>query len=213
MGGAPAASRLALISADDQHLVARFHLCLADRLQRGDTGDRRRGRLLEGQVRRFRRELARLDAGVLRERAIAGAIDRIANSEPSHVLADRVWALLHLIDFDEPFGYSVVEAMASGTPVIAYARGSMPEIVDDGITGFLVADIDGAIDAVDAADELDRSGIRHATIARFDVATMIDRYVDVYRTILDGAAIRSRTARSTTSSRYNDGKFVGTPWL
>lgn len=138
-----------------------------------------------------------------------GAID---SARRASTLSDA-WALLHLIDFDEPFGYSVVEAMASGTPVIAYARGSMPEIVDDGITGFLVADIDGAIDAVDAVDELDRSGIRHATIARFDVATMIDRYVDVYRTILDGAAIRSRTARSTTSSRYNDGKFVGTPWL
>ena len=51
-------------------------------------------------------------------------------------------ALLHLIDFDEPFGYSVVEAMACGTPVIAYARGSMAELVDDGVTGFLVADVD-----------------------------------------------------------------------
>jgi glycosyltransferase involved in cell wall biosynthesis len=55
-------------------------------------------------------------------------------------------AVLHLIDFDEPFGYSVVEAMACGTPVIAYPRGSMPEIVEDGITGFLVNDAAAAVD-------------------------------------------------------------------
>lgn len=94
-------------------------------------------------------------------------------------------ALLHLIDFDEPFGYSVVEAMACGTPVIAYARGSMPEIVDDGRTGFIVAGIDGAVAAVDAAP-LDRRVIRSTAVARFDVATMIDQYVAVYRAITAG---------------------------
>jgi glycosyltransferase involved in cell wall biosynthesis len=93
-------------------------------------------------------------------------------------------ALLHLIDFDEPFGYSVVEAMACGTPVIAYARGSMPEIVDDHRTGFLVADVDGAVDATRAVAGLDRIAIRRATIERFDVSTMVDKYVAVYRSIL-----------------------------
>jgi glycosyltransferase involved in cell wall biosynthesis len=91
---------------------------------------------------------------------------------------------LHLIDFDEPFGYSVVEAMACGTPVIAYARGSMPELIDDRRTGFLVRDIAGAVDAVDAAGALDRTAIRSATIERFDVMRMVDNYVDVYRTII-----------------------------
>ena len=57
-------------------------------------------------------------------------------------------ALLHLIGFDEPFGYSVVEAMACGTPVIAFNRGSMPELIADGTTGFLVDDVDGAVAAV-----------------------------------------------------------------
>ena len=52
---------------------------------------------------------------------------------------------MHLIDFDEPFGYSVVEAMACGTPVIAYARGSLPELIDAGETGFLVYDVDGRL--------------------------------------------------------------------
>ena len=58
-------------------------------------------------------------------------------------------ALLHLIGFDEPFGYSVVEAMACGTPVIAFRRGSMPELIVDGTTGFLVDDVDGAVAAVE----------------------------------------------------------------
>ena len=52
--------------------------------------------------------------------------------------------LLHLISFDEPFGYSVAEAMACGTPVIAFERGSMAELIEDGVTGFLVADVDAA---------------------------------------------------------------------
>ncbi len=94
-------------------------------------------------------------------------------------------ALLHLIDFDEPFGYSVVEAMACGTPVIANARGSMPELIDPGVTGYLVTDVDGAVDAVARAGALDRAAIRSATVARFDTATMIDRYVATYRTVLD----------------------------
>lgn len=92
-------------------------------------------------------------------------------------------ALLHLIDFDEPFGYSVVEAMACGTPVIAYARGSMPEIIDDGTTGFLVTDVAGAVEAVSAAVNLDRQTIRATAVQRFDVAAMVDQYIAVYRSL------------------------------
>ena len=62
----------------------------------------------------------------------------------------RPRALLHLINFDEPFGLSVVEAMACGTPVIAFNRGSMPELIDHGVTGFLV-------DTLDEADRSDRT--------------------------------------------------------
>jgi glycosyltransferase involved in cell wall biosynthesis len=106
-----------------------------------------------------------------------GAADR------SRVLGSA-HALLHLIDFDEPFGYSVVEAMACGTPVIAHARGSMPELITDGATGFLVAGVDDAVRSVDLAGALDRGAIRAATVARFDRAVMVARYVDVYRSVL-----------------------------
>ena len=95
-------------------------------------------------------------------------------------------ALLHLIDFDEPFGYSVAEAMACGTPVIANARGSMPEIIDHATTGYLVDTLDDAVAAVNRSESLDRAGIREQAVTRFGAARMIDEYVAVYRAILRG---------------------------
>jgi glycosyltransferase involved in cell wall biosynthesis len=107
----------------------------------------------------------------------------VAAEDRSAVLG-AAHALLHLIDFDEPFGYSVVEAMACGTPVVAYARGSMGELVDDGLTGFLVAGVEGAIDALEPAGLLDRQMIRAIARTRFDRAVMVDQYVAVYRSVL-----------------------------
>jgi glycosyltransferase involved in cell wall biosynthesis len=126
-----------------------------------------------------------LDGDRVRYIGAVGAADRSAVLGAAH-------ALLHLIDFDEPFGYSVVEAMACGTPVIAYARGSMPELITDGGTGFLVGGIDGAVDAVDAVGSLERVAIRAATVARFARAAMVERYVEVYRSVLSGTAITRR---------------------
>ena len=105
-------------------------------------------------------------------------------SERSEVLGSA-HALLHLIDFDEPFGFSVVEALACGTPVIARARGSLPELIDHGVTGYLVVDDDQAVHAARVATDLDRTAIREATCARFSTATMVARYADVYRDVLD----------------------------
>jgi glycosyltransferase involved in cell wall biosynthesis len=110
-----------------------------------------------------------------------GAVDA---SQRAEVLGGA-HALLHLIDFDEPFGYSVVEAMACGTPVIANARGSMGELIDHGVTGFLVDDVDSAMAAVAAAADLDRHRIAESAADRFAVATMIDEYVTVYRDVME----------------------------
>jgi glycosyltransferase involved in cell wall biosynthesis len=93
-------------------------------------------------------------------------------------------ALLHLIAFDEPFGFSVVEAMACGTPVIAFGRGSMPELIEDGITGFLVDDVEGAAAAVPQAAALDRAAIRDQAVARFGRARMVDAYIDAYAAVI-----------------------------
>ena len=93
-------------------------------------------------------------------------------------------ALLHLINFDEPFGLSVVEALACGTPVIASNRGSMPELIDHGVTGFLVDGVDAAVEAIDRVGEIDRAACRAAVAARFTVDRMADRYLDLYRSLL-----------------------------
>jgi glycosyltransferase involved in cell wall biosynthesis len=93
-------------------------------------------------------------------------------------------ALLHPIGFDEPFGYSVVEAMACGTPVIAFRRGSMGELIAEGRTGFLVDDVSGAVAAVDRVASLDRGAIRADAVARFDVARMVDDYLDAYAAVV-----------------------------
>jgi glycosyltransferase involved in cell wall biosynthesis len=93
-------------------------------------------------------------------------------------------ALLHLIEFDEPFGLSVVEAMACGTPVIATRRGSMAEIIEDGVNGFLIDDPAQAAEAVQAAGHLDRAAVRESVSTRFHVDRMADAYIALYRRIL-----------------------------
>lgn len=100
----------------------------------------------------------------------------------------RAAGLLHLINFDEPFGMSVIEAMACGTPAIAVARGSMPEIIEDGRTGFLVDDVPGAAAAVACLPEIDRAACRAAVAARFTVERMAHDYIALYRDVMSGRA-------------------------
>jgi glycosyltransferase involved in cell wall biosynthesis len=94
-------------------------------------------------------------------------------------------ALLHLIDFEEPFGFSVVEAMACGTPVIAHARGSMSEIIRPGVNGFLVSTRDEAVDVVESTRLLDRRAVRRSVEGRFGAARMVDEYLSLYHRLLD----------------------------
>ena len=93
-------------------------------------------------------------------------------------------ALLHPIAFDEPFGLSVVEAMACGTPVVAYRRGSMTEVVDEGVTGLLAVDVPSAVAAVDSVVRLNRADVRARAASRFGVDRMVEDYLRVYTAIL-----------------------------
>lgn len=94
-------------------------------------------------------------------------------------------ALLHLVEFAEPFGLSVVESLACGTPVVAFPLGSMPEIIDHGATGFLVADADDAVAAVARLGEIERSRCRHAAETRFSAERMVDDYERLFERIID----------------------------
>jgi glycosyltransferase involved in cell wall biosynthesis len=103
--------------------------------------------------------------------------------------------LLHPIAFDEPFGLSVVEAMACGTPVVAYRRGSMSEIIDEGVTGFVVDGRAEAVDTIDQAVRLDRRAVRTRAASRFGVERMVEEYVRVYERIASRSS--SRRAHAT----------------
>ena len=92
-------------------------------------------------------------------------------------------ALLFPIDWEEPFGLVMVEAMACGTPVIALRRGSVPEVVEDGHTGFVCDSIEEMVDACGRLDELDPVRVRRRCAERFDGRVMTEGYVDVYRRV------------------------------
>ncbi len=99
-------------------------------------------------------------------------------------------ALLHPIGFAEPFGLSVVEAMTCGTPVLAYPKGSMPEVVDAGVTGYLVDGVDAAVAALPGVLALDRARVRATAVRRFCADRMVDEYLAVYERLLVGAPVR-----------------------
>jgi glycosyltransferase involved in cell wall biosynthesis len=134
------------------------------------------------------REVApHIDADRIRYHGVVGGSERLA-------ALGRARALLHLINFDEPFGLSVIEAMACGTPVIALRRGSMAELIEDGVTGFLIDHVDQAAAAIDAAGTLDRASVRRVAQARFGIDRMADAYLDLYRRILDQRRITALSA-------------------
>ena len=94
-------------------------------------------------------------------------------------------ALLFPIDWPEPFGLVMIEAMACGTPVIARARGAVPEIVEPGITGFIGETVDDLVAAVQQVGGLDREACRRQANARFTVTRMVDQYEALYRRLAE----------------------------
>ena len=114
-------------------------------------------------------------------------IGEINDADKSEFLSGAI-ALLVPIDWPEPFGLVMIEAMACGTPVIAFNRGSAPEVIEDGLTGFIVEDVNGAIGAVDRLGHLSRERIRRRFEERFTARRMALDYLSVYRRLADRVA-------------------------
>ena len=107
-----------------------------------------------------------------------------SNPEDRNILLGEAYALLHPISFEEPFGLSVVESMFCGTPVIAFNKGSMKELIDDKKTGFLVNTIDEAVDVINSIKFIDRNYCRKWAELKFSREKMVEGYLEVYKNIL-----------------------------
>jgi len=134
-------------------------------------------------------KMPRADSGYFRDR-LAGQFDgtqvrlvgEVDDAGKQRLLAGAA-ALLFPIDWPEPFGLVMIEAMACGTPVIAFRSGSVPEVIDDGVTGFVVDGEDQAVCAIEQARKLDRRNVRARFEQRFSSARMAEDYVRHYQNI------------------------------
>ena len=111
-------------------------------------------------------------------------IGEIGDAEKSEFLSGAM-ALLVPIDWPEPFGLVMIEAMACGTPTIAYRAGSVPEIIEDGVTGFIVRDEDAAVAAIGRLDQLSRAEVRRQFERRFTARRMAEDYVALFQEMAD----------------------------
>jgi glycosyltransferase involved in cell wall biosynthesis len=110
-------------------------------------------------------------------------IGEITDSQKSDFLSGAV-ALLVPIDWPEPFGLVMIEAMACGTPVIAYNRGSVPEVIEDGVTGFVVEDETSAVGAINNLPKLPREGVRRYFEQKFTSRRMAEDYLKIYQKLM-----------------------------
>jgi glycosyltransferase involved in cell wall biosynthesis len=140
-------------------------------------------------------------------------IGEISDQEKTQFLANA-YALLFPIDWVEPFGLVMIEAMACGTPVVAFRRGSVPEVIDHGATGFIVENIEDSLAALEKIQNFDRSRCRRNFEKRFSAARMAADYVKIYErlmtkdlamTNIPAAAAKVRRARISVPS---NGKAV-----
>jgi hypothetical protein len=122
-------------------------------------------------------------------------IGEISDAEKPAFLSGAI-GLLMPIDWPEPFGLVMIEAMACGTPVIAFNRGSVPEIIEDGTTGLIVANEHEAVLAVSQLPQISRAMVRHRFEQRFTARRMAEDYVDVYRSLIAASTALRESKRA-----------------
>lgn len=141
-----------------------------------------------------------------------GEVDEAGKDE----LLGNALALLFPIDWPEPFGLAMIESMACGTPVIAFRRGSVPEVVDDGVTGCIVEDVTGAVAACAHVGDMDRRACRFRFEERFTAKRMARDYMELYGELMDRSQVwppvidihraSSGLARRTPIAQNRDGE-------
>jgi glycosyltransferase involved in cell wall biosynthesis len=128
-------------------------------------------------------------------------IGEISEKDKREFLANA-YALLFPIDWPEPFGLVLIEAMACGTPIIAFRRGSVPELIEEEVTGYIVDDIDGAVRALRKIQDFDRQRCRDVFEQRFSAARMAQDYLAVYRRVIKASA--DHDARIALAALHSD---------
>jgi glycosyltransferase involved in cell wall biosynthesis len=111
-------------------------------------------------------------------------VGEISDQEKDEFLGNA-YALLFPIDWPEPFGLVMIEAMACGTPVIAYNHGAVPEVMEDGQTGFIAKNLEDTVEAIRRVPDLNRAVCRNVFEKRFTVSRMASDYVNVYTNMID----------------------------
>jgi glycosyltransferase involved in cell wall biosynthesis len=154
------------------------------RLDRAIEIARRAGRKLKVAAKIYPEERAYFEETIepllLESRSFVEFVGEVGGREKDEFLGNA-FALLFPIDWPEPFGLVMIEALACGTPVIAWRNGSVPEVIEDDVAGFVVESVDEAVEAVGRVSWLDRSMCRKNFEERFDAARMAQDYVRVYR--------------------------------
>jgi glycosyltransferase involved in cell wall biosynthesis len=145
---------------------------------------------IAAKIDRSDQEYFDTEVACLIEGSLIDFIGEITEVEKTRFLGDAI-ALLFPIDWPEPFGLTMIEAMACGTPVIGFRRGSVPEIIDDGVTGFIVDDLDAAVACVARVRGLSRKRCRERFERRFNVAQMSQGYCRVYELAMQQTRVLS----------------------
>lgn len=134
-------------------------------------------------------KLEKTDEAYFREYIESRLSDRIewigeVDEKQRNELMTKALCFLHPVTWREPFGLTLIEAMACGCPVVAFSRGSIPEVVKTGVTGYVVEDVEGMIDAVENIGAIDRAACREHALTNFSAAKMTDGYEEVYRKLV-----------------------------
>jgi glycosyltransferase involved in cell wall biosynthesis len=159
------------------------------RVDRAIEVARRAGVALKIAAKIYPEERAYFDANLLpliRSSApLVEFVGELGDRERDELLGNAL-AFLFPIEWPEPFGLVMIEALACGTPVIAWRRGSVPEVIEHGATGYIVDSVEEAVRAVEGIDRLSRAECRHAFERRFDARRMAEDYLEVYRRLVAG---------------------------